>query len=65
MYKRQHRLGDFISYGKPDVMLDALNNVYVLQNTAPREFVYSKVGLDGKILDRLSYHCLLYTSRCV
>jgi hypothetical protein len=50
-----HRLGDFISYGKPDVMLDALNNVYVLQNTAPREFVYSKVGLDGKILDRLSY----------
>jgi len=50
-----HRLGDFISYGKPDVMLDPLNNVYVLQNTAPREFVYSKVGLDGKILDRLSY----------
>jgi hypothetical protein len=50
-----HRLGDFIAYGKPDVMLDSQNNVYVLQNTAPHEFVYSKVGLDGKILDRVSY----------
>ena len=50
-----HCLGDFISYGKPDVMLDSTNNIHVLQNAAPRLFIYSKVGLDGKILDRLSY----------
>lgn len=49
-----HRLGDFISYGKPDVLLDPSNTVHVLQNSAPRLFVYSKIGLDGKILDRVS-----------
>lgn len=49
-----HRLGDFLSYGKPDVMLDATNTIHVLQNAQPRLFVYSKVGLNGKILDRIS-----------
>lgn len=51
-----HRLGDYISFGKPDVLLDAANAIHVLQNSAPRTFIYSKVGLDGKILDRLSYN---------
>lgn len=50
-----HRLGDFISYGKPDIQLDASNTVHVLQNNIPREFIYSKVGLDGKVLDRMTY----------
>lgn len=49
-----HRLGDFISYGKPDIQLDAGNTIHVLQNNIPREFIYSKVGLDGKILDRVT-----------
>ena len=49
-----HNLGDYISYGKPDILLDSENTVHVLQNTSPREFVYSKVGLDGKILERAS-----------
>ena len=47
-----HRLGDFISYGKPEIKLDATNTIHILQNNIPREFIYSKVGLDGKILDR-------------
>jgi len=51
-----HRLGDFIAYGKPDVMLDTANMIHVLQNNIPHEFIYSKVGLDGKILDRMSFH---------
>ena len=50
-----HRLGDFVSFGKPDIMLDSANSVHILQNSAPRLFIYSKVGLDGKILERLSY----------
>jgi hypothetical protein len=50
-----HRLGDFIAYGKPDIALDADNTIHVLQNTSPREFIYSKIALDGKILDRISY----------
>lgn len=49
-----HRLGDFISYGKPEIQLDAGNTIHVLQNNIPREFIYSKVGLDGKILDRVT-----------
>ncbi|MEI6344715.1 MAG: hypothetical protein WCP41_05065 [Verrucomicrobiota bacterium] len=50
------RLGDFISYGKPQVLLDSTNSIHILQNSAPRLFVYSKVGLDGKILSRISYN---------
>jgi hypothetical protein len=51
-----HRLGDFISYGKPEIMLDPSNTIHVLQNNIPREFIYSKVGLNGKILERISYN---------
>jgi hypothetical protein len=50
-----HRLGDCISFGKPEIQLDAENGIHVLQNNIPREFIYSKVGLDGKILERLTY----------
>jgi hypothetical protein len=50
-----HRLGDCISFGKPEIQLDAENGIYVLQNNIPREFIYSKVGLDGKILERMTY----------
>ena len=49
-----HRLGDYISYSKPEVLLDSANNIHVLQNPQPRLFVYSKVGLNGKIMDRAS-----------
>ena len=51
-----HRLGDYISYGKPDILLDASNTIHVLQNNVPHEFIYTKVGLDGKILEQLSYN---------
>ncbi len=51
-----HRLGDYIIFGKPEIMLDSTNTIHVLQNTLPKEFVYSKVGLDGKILERVSYN---------
>jgi len=50
-----HRLGDCISFGKPEIQLDAENGIHVLQNNIPREFIYSKVGLNGKILERLTY----------
>jgi hypothetical protein len=50
-----HRLGDFISYSKPDIKLDTSNIIHVIQNNVPHEFIYTKVGLDGKILDQLSY----------
>ena len=53
-----HRLGDFIAYGKPEVILDAENTVHVLQNSSPHQFIYSKVGLDGKILERSSFQSI-------
>jgi hypothetical protein len=37
-------------------MLDASNIIHVLQNNIPHEFIYTKVGLDGKILAQLSYN---------
>jgi len=49
-----HRLGDYITFGKPEIMLDSSNTIHVLQNNIPRQFIYSKVGLDGKILDRVT-----------
>lgn len=50
-----HRLGDYIAFGKPEILLDRENTIHVLQNNIPREFIYSKVGLNGKILERLTY----------
>ena len=49
-----HRLGDYIAFGKPEIMLDTSNTIHVLQNNIPREFIYSKIALNGKILDRVS-----------
>jgi len=50
-----HRLGDYIAFGKPEILLDRENTIHVLQNNIPREFIYSKVGLNGKILERLTF----------
>jgi hypothetical protein len=50
-----HRLGDYIAFGKPEILLDRENTIYVLQNNKPREFIFSKVGLNGKILERTPY----------
>lgn len=49
------QLGKTIAFAKPQVEIDASNQIYVLQNTAPRMYLLSKVGLDGKVLDRRQY----------
>ncbi|MFZ4774732.1 MAG: hypothetical protein ACOYM3_05175 [Terrimicrobiaceae bacterium] len=51
-----HQLGRFLSFGKPDVLLDSQNKVHILQNVAPKAFVYSKIGLNGEVLERKSYN---------
>lgn len=50
-----HKLGDLMSYGKPDVELDTNNEVHILQLRAPRNFVYSHIGLNGEIRVRKAY----------
>jgi len=50
-----HQLGRLVSFDKPQIEIDARNQINILQNTAPRMFLYTKVGLDGQILDRKQY----------
>ncbi|MEO8204898.1 MAG: hypothetical protein ABI615_01865 [Chthoniobacterales bacterium] len=50
-----HRLGNFVSFGIPNVQLDSHNYIHVLQNTSPKVFLYTKVDLNGKILERKVY----------
>jgi hypothetical protein len=50
-----HRLGRLVSYGTPDFLLDRDNQIHVLQNVAPKSFLYSHIGLDGEVLARKTY----------
>lgn len=50
-----HQLGQFLTFGRPDVMLDADNRVHILQNSSPKQFLYTQVGLDGEILAQQAY----------
>ncbi len=51
-----HQLGRFLTFGLPDVLLDSTNTIHILQNAAPKTFLYSKIGLNGEVLDRKSYN---------
>jgi hypothetical protein len=50
-----HQLGPFLTFGRPDVMLDLRNELHILQNSAPKQFLYSHLGLSGEILGQQSY----------
>jgi len=51
-----HQLGRYLTFGKPEILLDSQNKVHILQNAAPKAFVYSKIGLNGEVLERKSYN---------
>lgn len=51
-----HQLGRFLTFGNPDILLDQQNRVHILQNVAPKAFLYSKIGLNGEVLERKSYN---------
>lgn len=53
-----HRLGRIVSYGTPQIELDAKNTIHILQNVAPKAFLYSHIGLNGEVLDRKTYNQL-------
>ena len=50
-----HRLGRLVSYGTPEILLDKRNQIHVLQNVAPKSFLYSHIGLNGEVIDRKTY----------
>jgi len=49
------RLGRYLTFGNPDVLLDNKNDIHILQNLAPRQFLYSHFGLDGKVRTQQAY----------
>lgn len=51
-----HQLGKFLSFGSPNILLDTQNRIHILQNAAPKAFIYSKIGLNGEVMERKSYN---------
>ncbi|MEX1119655.1 MAG: hypothetical protein WEB60_12770 [Terrimicrobiaceae bacterium] len=49
------QLGRFLSYGNPEVRLDRGNEIHIIHNMAPKEFLYSHFGLDGKVRKQQAY----------
>lgn len=54
-----HRLGRVVSYLPPQILLDSNNEIHILQNTAPKAFLYSHIGLNGEIRTRKGYQAAL------
>lgn len=50
-----HQLGQFLTFGRPEVLLDANNEIHILQNTAPKQFLYSHLGLQGEVIAQQVY----------
>ncbi|MFV0416760.1 MAG: hypothetical protein ACK5NG_10385 [Chthoniobacterales bacterium] len=50
-----YRLGGLLDSGKPEIKFDYQNQVHVLNQRAPRSFIYSHIGLNGEIYERLAY----------
>lgn len=45
-----HQLGQFLTFGRPEVLLDLDNQIHILQNTLPKQFLYTHLGLNGEVL---------------
>ncbi len=50
-----HQLGQFLTFGRPEVMLDVDNQIHILQNTMPKQFLYTHLGLAGEVLGQQAY----------
>lgn len=50
------QLGRYVDYGKPNIEIDSANDIHILQNVAPKVFLYTHANLDGKILERKQYN---------
>lgn len=50
-----HQLGQFLTFGRPEVMLDSENQIHIMQNTMPKEFRYTHLGLNGQVLGQQDY----------
>jgi hypothetical protein len=60
-----HQLGRYMSYDTPVMQFDAENNVHILHNTAPKNYLYTVVSLDGRVLKREAYQATTAKPRLV
>ncbi len=49
------QLGRFVAFSNTDVQLDGTNHLHIIQNTAPRAFLYSHFDLNGKVVHQQAY----------
>ena len=49
------QIGRFITFASPDIELDGGNQIHILQNTAPKAFLYSHFDVNGKVLKQQAY----------
>lgn len=49
------QLGRFLAFGAPETVIDRNNEIHILHNMAPKEFLYSHFGLDGKVRQQQAY----------
>jgi hypothetical protein len=55
------QLGRFITFASPDIEIDGGNQIHILQNTAPKAFLYSHFDVNGKVLKQTAYQ--MYDSK--
>jgi hypothetical protein len=55
------QLGRFITFGTPDIQIDGGNQIHILQNTAPKAFLYSHFDSNGKVIKQQAYQ--VYNTR--
>ncbi len=49
------KLGRLLTTDSPQMLFGRDNLIHVLHPAAPRQFLYTEIGLDGKVLDRKTY----------
>jgi hypothetical protein len=52
------QLGRYVTFGSPDIQLDGENHIHILQNTAPKAFLYSHFDINGKVLKQQAYQLI-------
>jgi hypothetical protein len=52
------QLGRYITFGSPDIQTDGANQIHILQNTAPKAFLYSHFDINGKVIKQQAYQLI-------
>ena len=53
-----HSVGRILELEAPQAVLDVQNQLHLLQLTAPKTYVYTRIGLNGELLEQTAYNQL-------